>query len=128
LPAFAGGGGGGGGSAGGSALKNARTTRVPVIFTVHAMLVPQGALQWENAYPSFGDAVSVIFWPCRACSLHAGRQAMPAGDDVTVPFPVTATVSVGFVPAPAAAPASPSATTTGATSGNALSRRSPIAK
>jgi hypothetical protein len=44
-------------------LKNAWTTREPVIFTVHVKLLPQGALQCENATPEPGLAMSVIFAP-----------------------------------------------------------------
>jgi hypothetical protein len=75
-------------------------------------LVPQGALQWENTWPAFSIAVNVTFAPFFVCSVHRGRQLIPVGAEVTAPFPLTATVSVGFGAAPDAAPTSPSAAAT----------------
>lgn len=86
----------------GAALKNARTVLGRAIVTAHVGVVPQGAFQRANAAPEAGVAMRTSFAPLRADSVHLGLQWIPAGFEVTVPRPTTATVSVTVGAAPAA--------------------------
>jgi hypothetical protein len=64
----------------------------------HAPVPEQAPLQPENDEPMAGVAVSVMAVPTGKLAAHwPTRQLMPAGDDVTVPFPVPAreTLNVG---------------------------------
>jgi hypothetical protein len=48
--------------------------------------------QPEKKEPAAGNALSVTVVPCTNGALHVAPQAMPAGDDATVPLPVLLTV------------------------------------
>ena len=76
-------------------LNVAVTARAAVIETVHVVAEPEHApLQPANTEPDAGAAVSVTEAPVLNAKLHSVPQLMPAGDDVTVPVPLPARVTV----------------------------------
>src|SRR5678815_1766231 len=81
-------------------LNVAVTDCAALIATVHVAVPVQPPLQPANVEPLAADAVSVTDVPLAKLALQVAPQLMPVGDDVTVPLPVPArvTVSVWFVP------------------------------
>jgi hypothetical protein len=71
------------------------TARAAVIETVHVAAVPEQApLQPANVEPLAAAADNVTDAPLLNAKLHSVPQLMPAGDDVTVPVPLPARVTV----------------------------------
>jgi hypothetical protein len=56
----------------------------------------QAPVHPENSAPALAIAVSSTFAPSSKLAAHVPGQAMPGGVEVTLPLPVTATVSVCF--------------------------------
>ena len=76
-------------------LNVAVTARAALIDTVHVVELPEHApVQPANTEPDAGAAVSVTDTPLLNAKLHNVPQLMPAGDDVTVPLPLPARVTV----------------------------------
>jgi hypothetical protein len=71
------------------------TFLAPPITTVHcAPAVESHPAQLVNVEPWEAEATSVTVVPDRYEARHVAPQAMPAGDDVTVPDPVPPLVTV----------------------------------
>lgn len=76
-------------------LNVAVTARAAVMATVHVVVVPvQAPLQPANTEPAAGAAVSVTDAPLLNAKLHSVPQLIPAGDEVTLPVPLPARVTV----------------------------------
>src|SRR5262245_21921855 len=75
-------------------LKVAVTERAAVIETVHAPLPLQAPLQPPKVDPLAAEAVSVTEVPLLKFAAHAVPQLTPAGEDVTVPVPAPAFVTL----------------------------------
>ena len=75
-------------------LNVAVTARAAVIDVVHAPVPVHAPLHPANVEPLAAAAVSVTDVPLAKLALHVEPQLMPAGDDVTVPVPVPAFVTV----------------------------------
>ena len=75
-------------------MKFATTERAVVMLTVQAPLPAQAPVQPANFEPRAALAVSVTDVPLLYGSAQSLPQLMPAGDDVTVPDPVPALVTV----------------------------------
>jgi hypothetical protein len=71
------------------------TARAAVIDTVHVVAEPAHAPpQLANTEPDAGAAVNVTEAPLLNAKLHNVPQLMPAGEEVTVPAPLPARVTV----------------------------------
>jgi len=70
------------------------TVRAAVIATVQVAVPVQAPLQPANTEPAAGAAVSVTDAPLLNAKLHSVPQLIPAGDEVTVPVPLPARVTV----------------------------------
>jgi hypothetical protein len=83
-------------------VKLARTTGLPVTFTVQIGFVPVHVLpdQLEKIFPWLGVAVKVTDVPETKTSLQSEPQLMPAGLVVRVPDPVTTPVTFTTVAEP----------------------------
>jgi hypothetical protein len=83
-------------------LKVAVTDFAAVIGTVQVPVPVQAPLQPANVEPLAAEAVRVTEAPLAKLALHVLPQLMPAGDEVTVPLPVPArvTVSANVPPVP----------------------------
>lgn len=76
-------------------LNVAVTARAAVMETVHVVAEPEQApLHPANTEPDTGAAVNVTEAPLLNAKLHNVPQLMPAGDEVTVPLPLPARVTV----------------------------------
>jgi hypothetical protein len=75
-------------------LNVAVTVRAAVIATVQVAVPVQAPLQPANTEPAAGAAVSVTDAPLLNAKLHSVPQLIPAGDEVTVPVPLPARVTV----------------------------------
>ena len=75
-------------------LKVAVTARAAVIDTVQAPVPVHAPLQPANVEPLAAAAVSVTEVPLAKFALQVAPQLMPAGDEVTVPVPVPAFVTL----------------------------------
>jgi hypothetical protein len=72
----------------GTKLNVAVTLRVRVISTVQGPVPVQSPLQPANVEPAAGTAVNVTEACASNGALQVLPQSMPAGSDVTVPFPM----------------------------------------
>jgi hypothetical protein len=70
------------------------TARAAVIETVQAAVPVQAPLHPANVEPLAAEAVKVTEVPLAKLALQVAPQLMPAGDEVTVPVPVPALVTV----------------------------------
>jgi hypothetical protein len=75
-------------------LNVAVTFRGPLIVTLQAPVPVQSPLQPANTIPLSGVGVSETSEPPAKVALQVEPQLMPAGDEVTVPVPVPALVTV----------------------------------
>lgn len=75
-------------------LNVAVTIRVAVIDTVQAPVPVHAPLQPANVEPELAAGVSVTDEPLEKFAAQVEPQLIPAGDDVTVPAPVPAFVTV----------------------------------
>src|SRR5690242_13928761 len=66
------------------------------MVTTQSPVPVQSPLHPVNTRPAAGAALSVTTVPTGKALLQLGEQLMPAGEDVTVPLPVTVTRSSGL--------------------------------
>ena len=79
-------------------LNVAVTARACVIDTVQVLVPVQAPLQPANVDPLAAAAVSVTEAPLVKFAPQVLPQLMPAGEDVTVPVPLPALVTVSAIP------------------------------
>src|SRR5438309_1387158 len=75
----------------GTAVNRAVTARSRSIVSVQDAVPPHAPSQPAKAKPRAGAAVSVTDVPPTNSDAHVAPQSMPAGEDVTVPEPLTET-------------------------------------
>jgi hypothetical protein len=78
--------------------KVATTLCTALMFSTQLPVPLQAPLQPVNSHPTLGAALSVTCWPATKLALQVAPQLMPLGMLVTVPDPLSVTVSRCFQP------------------------------